>query len=71
MVSSPHRLVLVSSIKGGEQILSSGDRGEALVSPPDPQLLPVADPSPWPPSGWDAPSPAMTTHTPTIPTAYS
>ena len=30
MVSSPHRLV--SSMKGGEQILSSGDRGEARVS---------------------------------------
>lgn len=27
MVSSPHRLV--SSMKGGEQILSSGDRGDA------------------------------------------
>ena len=30
MVSSPH--MLVSSMKGGEQILSSGDRGEARVS---------------------------------------
>lgn len=43
MVSSPHRLV--SSMKGGEQILSSGDRGEAVSAPPAPGA-PLADPAP-------------------------
>lgn len=50
MVSSPHRLV--SSMKGGEQILSSGDRGEpvsALLPASHPWPLPGTDPPPWGP----------------------
>lgn len=50
MVSSPHRLV--SSMKGGEQILSSGDRGEpvsAQLPAGRPWPLPGTDPPPWGP----------------------
>lgn len=45
MVSSPHRLV--SSMKGGEQILSSGDRGEARISTARPIQQPTPRSHPW------------------------
>lgn len=47
MVSSPH--TLVSSMKGGEQILSSADRGDAESA-----RLPTSHPEP---ASWDRPTP--------------